>query len=124
MKARSLIVEVGGCLAVVAMLSLSSPGVRLARAENDTPALATSAPALVGLSNSSGDNVCRVEESDVAEQTAEQGAAITAQLVERLRREQPTDDGEYVVLNGRGYNYRRDTNMAGALALIEADTKQ
>jgi len=115
MQARSVIVEVAGSLALAAMLLLSSPG---------SSELAISAPALVGLSSSSEGNVCRAEVRDEAQQTAVQAAAITAQVVERLRREQPSRDGEYTVLNGRGYNYRRDTNMAGALALIDADTKQ
>jgi len=122
MVSRSIVVQAVGSLALVAMLALASPGVRVARAEPGELQRAAPSPSLAGLPSSPHEGVCRVDESQVAP-VPRRGPAISAHVVERLRQEMASGDGEFVSLNGRGYNYRRGPNPASALALIDAEAK-
>jgi hypothetical protein len=82
-----------GGLALVAMLALSSPGVRIARAADDVAAEAG--------------------EGEVCEAGSVRGANdVTAYLQEMQRRQAeqeiaPRSDDETIVLNNRGFNYNK-----------------
>jgi hypothetical protein len=87
---RTLAGSVAGWLAVAGMLLLASPGVRLAAAEPD--ALVSEIPAGPSCSGASPADI----EADLARYIEEARLAAEA-------RPAPSDD--FVVLNGRGYNY-------------------
>jgi hypothetical protein len=80
-----------GGMALVAMLALSSPGVRIARADEDVAAEA--------------------DEAVVCESGSVRGANdVTAYLQDMQRRQAehdsaPRSDDETIVLNNRGFNY-------------------
>lgn len=116
-RARSFWTDVGGGVAVVAMLALASPGVRVARAD-PAPAPAPGPTALfAGTSEPAG--MCAVD----AEPTLAR-REVSRQIAERLRQAMAGEDGDAVVLNGRGYNYARRSDPAAALALIEAEARR
>ena len=80
MRAGSTAKTVAGALAVVGMLALSSPGVRVAWAEDGDAAASESTPA--GVSSGSGSGSCRrgAEKDPRAVRSA-----VSVQIVDRLR---------------------------------------
>lgn len=85
-----------GWLAVVGMLALLSPGVRAVRAEE--PA----APPKVSQGPS-----CQADAAEGADEVLDAIRLMQERKAAELaaRPPRPPEDGEFVVLNGRGYNY-------------------
>jgi len=114
-------------LALLGMLALSSPGVRVARAGDGdatsselSPAAVSSGDAASPVAVSSGDaaGVCRV--GDESSQRANR-SAISAQIAERLRAEMASSAEKPIVLNSRGYNYRIPRDLQREMEIVEAE---
>jgi hypothetical protein len=114
MRAESTAKTVAGVMALVGMLALSSPGVRVARAGDGDAASSE-----VSSAASSGDaGVCRVGEEPKPWVSR---AAISAHIAERLKAEMQNSDEKPIPLNGRGYNYRTARDPQQELATIRAE---
>jgi hypothetical protein len=100
--------DVAGVLSLAAFLALASPGVRVARAESP------------GAAAPSGGAMCRADDPP-----SMSGARLATETL-RLLQEQAraAGDEEIVVLNGRGYNYGGQRDLAAELALIEAEARR
>jgi hypothetical protein len=98
------------------MLALSSPGVRVARAEDGA---ATSS----GLSQSGAPSSGKAEVCKVREQNSPRAVppGVSAQIAERIRAEMLNSGEAPVVLNGRGYNYDRARDPQLELRIVEAE---
>ena len=117
MRAGSAAKTLAGVLALVGMLVLSSPGVRVARAgDGDAASSAISSDV------SSGDaGVCRVGDKP---KPWVNRAAVSAHIAERLRAEMQSSGEPPVPLNGRGYNYRIARDPQRELEIIEAEASR
>jgi hypothetical protein len=105
-----------GFLAVVGMLALSSPGVRVARAGDGDAALPKLSRSAVSSSSESGS--CKVGgETD----TRATRSDFSAKIAERLRAEMQSSDEKPVVLNGRGYNYKISRDPERELRMVESE---
>jgi hypothetical protein len=102
-------------LALVGMLALSSPGVRVARA-GDGDAASGAPPAQVSSGEAPG--ACKV--GDAPKPRVDQ-SAVSARIAERLRAEMESSGEKPIVLNGRGYNYRTARDLQRELKILEAD---
>jgi hypothetical protein len=107
---------VAGLLAVVGMLALSSPGVRVARAGDGAAVAPELSPVAVPTGETAG--ACKV--GDEPRPRANR-SAISAQIAERLRLETQSGDEKPVVLNSRGYNYRTVRDPLRELQVVEAE---
>jgi hypothetical protein len=115
MRAGSTAKTVAGVLAVVGMLALSSPGVRVARAgEGDA---ASNAPSPVGVSADEATGVCKVGD----ENPRAIRSGLSAEVAERLRAAMQSSGEKPLVLNGRGYNYRIPRDPQRELRLVESE---
>lgn len=116
MRAGSAAKMVVGSLAVAGMLALSSPGVRVARAENGEAALSERYRSVVTSSGSS--QSCKVGEQSDAR--SDRSAAF-ARIAEQIRAEMQSSDEKPVVLNGRGYNYKVARDPQLELRILQAE---
>jgi hypothetical protein len=115
MRAGSTAKTVAGVLAVVGMLALSSPGVRVARAgEGDA---ASTGPSPVGVSTGDAPEVCKPRD----ENPRAIRSGLSAEVAERLRAEMQGNGEKPLVLNGRGYNYRVHRDPQRELRLVESE---
>jgi hypothetical protein len=109
---------VAGILALVGMLALSSPGVRVARAGNGDPGTSEPAPSAIASGQEAG--VCSVDNPNPSR--AEGSSAPTAeQIAARIRMEMMSSGEKPIVLNGRGYNYRVARDPQRELELLRAE---
>ncbi len=115
MRAGSAAKTVAGVLAVVGMLALSSPGVRVARAGDGDAASAEPSPA--GVSSSGAPGVCKVDD----ENRRAIRSGLSGEIAERLRAEMQSGGEKPLVLNGRGYNYRVPRDPQRELRLVESE---
>jgi hypothetical protein len=105
-----------GFLAVVGMLALSSPGVRVARAGDGDAAPSELSRFVVTSSSESGS--CKVGgETDIRATRSD----ISAKIAERLRAEMQSSEEKPVVLNGRGYNYKISRDPQRELRMVESE---
>jgi hypothetical protein len=107
---------VAGLLAVVGMLALSSPGVRVARAGDGDAATLEFSPVAVPAGETAG--VCKV--GDEPRPRANR-SAISAEAAERIRLEMQSSGEKPVVLNSHGYNYRTVQDPLRELQVVEAE---
>ena len=119
MRAGSTAKAVAGVLAVVGMLALSSPGVRVARAEEGDAASSERSPAAV--SSSGAAETCKVGNRNNPRATR---TGISARVAERLQAEMQSGDEKPVVLNGRGYNYRILRDPQRELRIVESEAER
>lgn len=103
-------------MAVVGMLALSSPGVRVARA-GDGDAASTELPAKRVWSRTEI-RACKVPDQSKPPATA---TGVSAAIAERIRAEMQSSDEKPVVLNGRGYNYGSVRDPQLELRIVEAE---
>jgi hypothetical protein len=103
-------------LAVVGMLALSSPGVRVARAGDGDAATPELSPVAVPAGETAG--VCKVGDEP---RPRTNPSAISAQIAERIRLEMQSSDEQPVVLNSRGYNYRTVRDPLRELQVVESE---
>jgi hypothetical protein len=106
-------------LAVVGMLALSSPGVRVARAGDGDVA----SPAVSPVDGSGGDADSVGKVGDEPKPPVDR-SALSAQIAERLRAEMQSSGEKPVVLNGRGYNYRPAGDLQRELEIVEAEARR
>jgi hypothetical protein len=116
MRAGSGVKTIAGLLALLGMLALASPGVRVARA-GDAPAEAAPADTASG----SGAGACGVG-GDSTPQVDR--SALAAQIAERLRAEMQSSEEKPVLLNGRGYNYRVPRDPMRELQIVESEARR
>jgi len=95
--------NLGGGMALAAMLAFSSAGVTAARADSREPE-PIAAPTPAGRVDSAEAEMCRVDDRTGVGASR---ARIAGQISERLHQELQAAGGQVVVLNGRGYNYGR-----------------
>jgi hypothetical protein len=107
---------IAGLLALLGMLALASPGVRVARA-GDAPVEAAPADTASG----SGAGACGVG-GDSTPQVDR--SALAAQIAERLRAEMQSSEEKPVLLNGRGYNYRVPRDPMRELQIVESEARR
>jgi hypothetical protein len=116
MRPGSTAKTAAGVLALVGMLALSSPGVRVARAGDGDAASPEVSP--VDVSGGDAAGVCRV--GDEPKPRVDR-SALSAQIAERLRAEMQSSGEPPILLNSRGYNYRVGRDLQRELAIIEAE---
>ncbi len=116
MRPGSGMTTIVGLLALLGMLALASPGVRVARAE-DPPA--DSSPAEVTAND--GADSCRVGGESAPRVDR---SVLAARVAERLRAEMQADGEKPVLLNGRGYNYRTPRDPLRELQIVETEAKR
>jgi hypothetical protein len=97
-------------------LALAPAGVRVARAEGAAPPPARSFTSVV----SDGAASCR--EGGAARAAGQQAALERMRAA--LRRQARAGDEQIVVLDGRGYNYRKRPDPLGALGVIEHELRR
>jgi hypothetical protein len=114
MRPGSTAKTIAGGLAVAGMLALSSPGVRVARAEDGDAA--TSEPTSASVSSGSGSCRGGAENNPRAVRSG-----VPFQIVDRLRAEMRSSGEQPVVLNGRGYNYRVSRDPQRELGVVESE---
>jgi hypothetical protein len=119
MRLRSRAQTAVGILALLGMLALSSPGVRVARAGDGDAASSESCPADV--ESSCGSSACKV--GDETEPRPDR-SAVAARIAERLRAEMQSSDEKPIVLNGRGYNYRTARDPLREIETVETEAKR
>jgi hypothetical protein len=119
MQAGSGAKTVAGLLALLGMLALSSPGVRVARAGDGDAADSTVSPS--GVSGGDAAGACKV--GDEPRPRASR-SALSAQIAERLRAEMLSGDEKPVVLNSRGYNYRTPRDPLRDLEIVESEARR
>jgi hypothetical protein len=102
-------------MALVGMLALASPGVRVARA-GDGDAPSSGIPPRI-LSDDAG---------SCPDKTAAwvHRPSVSAYIAQQLKAEMQKSGEKPVVLNGRGYNYRVMRDPQRELAIIEAEAKR
>lgn len=116
MRPGSALKTVAGALAVAGMLALSSPGVRVARAEDGEAA--SSEPSAAAVSSGGAPGACRVADPGNPRATR---SGVSARIAERLRAEMQSSDQKPVVLNGRGYNYMVLRDPQRELRIVESE---
>ena len=119
MRAGSTAKTVAGVLAVVGMLALSSPGVRVARAEEGDAASSEPSPAAVSSSDTA--EACKAGSRNNPRATR---SGISARIAERLQAEMQSSDEKPVVLNGRGYNYKIPRDPQRELRIVESEAER
>jgi len=107
---------IAGVLAVVGMLALSSPGVRVARAGNGDAATPELSPVAIPAAETAG--VCKVGDEPRPRNSP---SVNHAQIAERIRLEMLNSGEKPVVLNSRGYNYRTVQDPLRELQVVEAE---
>jgi len=108
--------NLAGLLAVVGMLALSSPGVRVARAGDGDVTTPEPSPAAAPSDETAGS--CKVGDESRPRTSP---SVISAQIAERIRLEMQSSDEKPVVLNSRGYNYQTVRDPLHELQVIEAE---
>jgi hypothetical protein len=116
MRAGSGVKTIGGLLALLGMLALASPGVRVARAE-DAPSQGSAAV----VSSGDGAGACGVGEQSTPRVDR---SALAARIAERLRAEMQSSEEMPVPLDGRGYNYRTPRDPLRELQIVESEAKR
>ena len=119
MRPGSIAKTIAGMLALVGMLALSSPGIRVARAGDGDVASPAVSP--VDVPGGGAEAVRKV--GDEPKPPADR-SALSAQIAERLRAEMQSSDEKPVVLNGRGYNYRPARDLRRELEIVEAEARR
>lgn len=114
MRAGSVAKTLAGVMALVGMLALSSPGVRVARAgDGDAPSSGIS-PRI--LSDDAGSCPAGDKPAPWVHRPS-----VSAYIAQQLKAEMQSGGEKPVVLNGRGYNYRIPRDPQRELAIIEAE---
>jgi len=114
MRAVSVTKTLVGVMAMVGMLALSSPGVRVARAGDGDAASSGISPTV----SSDDAGSCRVGDKPGPWVNR---PAVSAYIAEQLKAEMQSSGEKPIVLNGRGYNYRVPRDPQRELAIIEAE---
>lgn len=114
MRSESMAKTLAGVVALVGMLALSSPGVRVARAgDGDAASSGTS-------TSVSKDDAGSCPVGGKPAPWVDQ-PSISARIAEQLKAEMERSGEKPVVLNGRGYNYGATRDPQRELAIIEAE---
>jgi hypothetical protein len=119
MQPGSTAKTVTGTLALVGMLILSSPGVRVAQAGDGDASSPDSSP--VEVSGADAGGTCKVGDDP---KPRVDRSVLSARIAERLRAEMQSGGEKPVALNGRGYNYRTARDPLRELAIVEAEAKR
>ena len=116
MRLGSAAKALAGALAVIGMLALSSPGVRVARAKEGDPVSSEVSPA--PLPGGSAAGASRVEGEAVP---LPKGSPTPEAIAERIRAEMQSSGEKPVVLNGRGYNYATPRDPLRELGMVRSE---
>jgi len=114
MRTGSAAKALAGALAVMGMLALSSPGVRVARAGGGDAASSEVSPAPLPEASAAS----RVERGAAP---LPKGSATPEAIAEKLRAEMESSGEKPVVLNGRGYNYVTPRDPLRELGMVRSE---